>query len=117
MRRSLIALATVTLLAGAGSARAGEYDPVPGYAPGYGVPAYGAPAYGAPGYGWQDQDHWERRRAWREMRRQQDEARIQEAARREAMRIEAERESRRAWWRAQREQQGYGYGYGYDRHW
>jgi len=48
---------------------------------------------------------WERRQAWREWRRERDEARIAEAARREAWRIEQEREQRRAW----REQQ-YGYG-------
>ncbi len=105
MRRSLIALATLTLLAGAGTgaAQAGGYvEP---------VQYYSAP-YGAPGrYG---EDHWERRMAWREMRRQQDEMRIQEAARREAWRIQQEREQRRAWWHAQ---QGYGYGGGYGRNW
>ena len=49
-----------------------------------------------------DED-WERRRQWREWRRQQDEARIAEAARREAMQIKQEREQHRAWWRAKRE--------------
>ncbi len=58
----------------------------------------------------------ERRRQWREWSRQQDEARIAEAARREAMLIEQEREQRRAWWRAKREQE-YGYGQGYYRSW
>src|SRR5690349_15615416 len=49
---------------------------------------------------------WQQRR---QSRQQQDEARVAEAARREAMQIEREREQRRAWHRAQREQQ-YGYG-------
>lgn len=104
MRRSLIALATVTLLAGAGTgaARAGGFEPVQYYAP------YGAPA-------WQHPSHWERRMAWREHRRQEEEQRIQEAARREAWRIQQEREARRAWRHAQREQ--YGYGGGYYRSW
>ena len=61
-------------------------------------------------------DGWERRRAWREWRRERDEARIAEAARREAWRIEQEREQRRAWWQAQRAQQ-FGYGPGYYRGW
>jgi hypothetical protein len=47
---------------------------------------------------------WERRQQWREWRRERDEARIAEAARREAWRIEQEREQRRAW----RYQNGYG---------
>ncbi|ONG51104.1 hypothetical protein BKE38_16865 [Pseudoroseomonas deserti] len=47
---------------------------------------------------------WERRQQWRAWRREQDEARIAEAARREAWRIEQEREQRRAW----RHQNGYG---------
>ncbi|MXP65885.1 hypothetical protein E0493_21285 [Roseomonas sp. M0104] len=55
---------------------------------------------------------WERRPAWREWRRERDEARIAEAARREAWRIEQEREQRRAW----REQQ-YGYGRRHGRGW
>ncbi|HWL84096.1 MAG TPA: hypothetical protein VNR89_24325 [Roseomonas sp.] len=55
---------------------------------------------------------WERRQAWREWRRERDEARIAEAARREAWRIEQEREHRRAW----REQQ-YGYAPRYGRGW
>ena len=64
-------------------------------------------------------DGWERRRQWREWRQQRDEARIAEAARREAWRIEQEREQRRAWRHAQREQQygGYGAGYDYQRGW
>lgn len=104
MRRSLIALATLTLIgsAGIGAARAGQgYEPVQYYAP-----------YGAPGpYG---ENYWERRMAWREYRRQRDEERIQEAARREAWRIQQEREARRAWRHAQREQF---YGGGYYRTW
>lgn len=68
-------------------------------------------------------DGWERRRQWREWRQERDEARIAEAARREAWRIEAEREQRRAWRRAMREQHGYNhgpdpaYGYGHQRGW
>ena len=54
---------------------------------------------------------WDRRAQWHEWRRERDEARIAEAARREAWRIEQEREQRRAWWRAQREQSYY-YGQG-----
>lgn len=49
-------------------------------------------------------DRWERRQQWRAWRRDQDEARIADAARREAWRIEQEREQRRAW----RHQHGYG---------
>ena len=49
-------------------------------------------------------DRWERRQQWREWRRDRDEARIAEAARREAWRIEQERDQRRAW----QHQQGYG---------
>lgn len=108
MRRSLIAFATLATLlggAGTGAAQAGGY-----YQP---AQYYGAP-YGAPGaYG---EDRWERRQAWRQWRHQQDEMRIQDAARREAWRIQQEREQRRAWWQAQH---GYGYGYGggYGRGW
>ena len=56
-------------------------------------------------------DGWERRQ-WREGHRERDEARIAEAARREAWRIEQEREQRRAWRHAERERQ-YGHGPGY----
>jgi hypothetical protein len=68
---------------------------------------------------YQSDDGWERRRQWREWRAQRDEARIAEAAQREAWRIEQEREARRAWRHAQREQQygGPGVGYGYQRGW
>ena len=63
-------------------------------------------------------DGWELRQQWREWRRERDEARIAEAARREAWRIEQEREQRRAWRRAMREQQyGYGPAHGYYRGW
>ena len=73
------------------------------------VQFYGA----APFYG---DDGWERRRQRREWRQHQDEARIAEAARREAWRIEQEREQRRAWRRAQH---GHGpaYGFGQYRGW
>jgi Spy/CpxP family protein refolding chaperone len=75
--------------------------------------------YGA-GPHWGD-DGWERRRQWREWRQQRDEMRIAEAARREAWRIEQEREERRAWRRAMREQHGHGpdpaYGFGRFRTW
>jgi hypothetical protein len=54
---------------------------------------------------------WERRQQWREWRRERDEARIAEAARREAWRIEQEREQRRAW------RNDHGYGPGYQRGW
>lgn len=67
--------------------------------------------YGA-GPHWGD-DRWERRGQWREYRRERDEARIAEAARREAYRIEAEREQRRAWRRAQH---GHGPAYGFDQY-
>lgn len=54
---------------------------------------------------------WERRQQWQEWRRERDEARIAEAARREAWRIEQEREQRRAW------RHQYGYGPRYNRGW
>lgn len=60
-----------------------------------------------------DMTEWERRRQWREMRRARDDARIQDAARREAQRIEEEREQRRAWRRARREAEEAQYGQGY----
>ncbi len=72
-------------------------------------PIHTAQFYGA-GPHWGD-DGWERRRQWREWRQQQDEMRVAEAARREAWRIEQEREQRRAWRRAMREQHGHGYGH------
>jgi hypothetical protein len=56
-------------------------------------------------------ERWERRRYWREHRRMRDEARIAEAARREAWRIEQEQAARRAWRHAQRERYGYYRGY------
>ena len=68
------------------------------------------------GAGPHSDDGWERRQQWREWRRERDEARIAEAARREAWRIEQEREQRRAERRAWREQR-YGYGPGYFRGW
>ena len=52
-------------------------------------------------------DDWERRRYWREQRRARDDARIAEAARREAYRIEQERMQRRAWRHAERQRYGY----------
>ncbi len=50
---------------------------------------------------------WEPRHRWREHRRAHDEARIAEAARREAYRIEQERMQRRAGRHAQREPHGH----------
>lgn len=94
MRRSLIAaalLATGTLTVLAAPAQA--YSPYP-------QPQYG---YVDQGYGRPD---WQQRREWR---RERDEARIAEAARQEAWRIEQEREQRREWRRAQREHFGGGY--------
>lgn len=64
---------------------------------------YGGYGYGGQGYG---QPDWQQRREWR---RERDEARIAEAARQEAWRIEQEREERRAWRRAQRDHFGGGY--------
>jgi hypothetical protein len=69
--------------------------------------------YYSPGPQYRPDDGWERRRQWRELRRERDEARIAEAARQEAWRIEQEREQRRAWRREQR----YGYAPGYYRGW
>ena len=62
-------------------------------------------------------DGWDQRRAWQERREARDEARINEAARREALAIEREREERHAWRHAQREQQWGGYGYNERRGW
>jgi hypothetical protein len=70
--------------------------------------------WGAPPY--RSDDDWERRRHWRERREQRDEARIAEAARREAWRIEQEREQRRAWRHPEREQR-FGYAPGFQRGW
>ena len=120
MRRSVKAMATVAALASAATlapkpapAAEAAIAPVASHQLVHPVQFYGA------GPHWDD-DGWERRRQWREWRERQDEARIAEAARREAWRIEQEREQRRAWRRAQREQHyGYGpvYGYGYQRGW
>ncbi len=118
MRRSLMAMAAAAALVGAATlvptpARAASAAAAPFAAPQslHPVQFYGAgPCYG--------DDGWERRRQWREWRRERDEARIAEAARREAWRIEQEREQRRAWRRVMREQQyGYGPAYGYYRSW
>ena len=54
---------------------------------------------------------WDQRREWREHRRAREEARIAEAARREAYRIEQERAERRAWRHVQPERDGYYRGY------
>jgi Spy/CpxP family protein refolding chaperone len=120
MRRLLTAMAAAATLVGAAT-----LAPTPAPAASAAAAPFAAPQslhpvqfYGAgPHYG----DHgWERRRQWREWRRERDEARIAEAARREAWRIEQEREQRRAWRRAMREQHyGYGpaYGYGHHRGW
>jgi hypothetical protein len=71
---------------------------------------YGERRYGA---------DWGLRHGWREHRRAEEEARIAEATRREAWRIEREREHRREWRLTQREQHGYGpaYRYGHHRAW
>ena len=50
---------------------------------------------------------WSGRHHWREHRRARDEARIAEAARREAYQIERERAERRAWRHAQRHHHTY----------
>jgi uncharacterized membrane protein YhiD involved in acid resistance len=51
--------------------------------------------------------HRARHRHWREHRRAREEARIADAARREAHRIEQERAARRAWRHAGRDHYGY----------
>ncbi len=103
MRRLAIPLAAAIAILAVGStqvhARPAGRPPIP--AP----RAEAIPAQFAAGA--DDEAEWERRRQWREMRRARDEDRIAEAARREAQRIEEEREQRRAWRRAQREN-GYG---------
>lgn len=106
--RRMIATAAAAALVAAGSlpptpasAAQAATAPVAAASPLHPVQFYGANPY----YG---DDGWERRRQWREWRQERDEARIAEAARREAYRIEAEREQRRAWRRAVREQHGYG---------
>ena len=109
MRRPLIALAALGLIGAAASpAQAWQtYHPAP--------VQYYAPGYHAPG--WQH-DRWERRQAWRAHRRAEEAARIEEAARREAWRIEQEREARRAWRHAQRMQYGqWGHGGGHWQRW
>ena len=118
MRRSMMALAAASTIVGAAAlapkpAPAAEFAVAPLAAPSilHPVQFYG----GGPHRG---DDGWERRRQWREWRQQQDEMRIAEAARREAWRIEQEREQHRAWRRAMREQQyGYGPAYGYYSSW
>ena len=114
----VMAMAAAAVLVGAATvaptpAPAAQAAAVPVLAPQslHPVQFYGAGPY----YG---DDGWERRQ-WREWRRERDEARIAEAARREAWRIEQEREQRRAWRHAMREQYGFGpvYGYGHPRGW
>ena len=116
MRRSVMALAAAAALVGTTamaptSAPAAQPSAVPIAAP---ESVHPVQFYGA-GPHWGD-DGWERRRQWREWRQRQDEARIAEAARREAWRIEREREQRRAWRRAVRGQHGHGPVYGYGQH-
>lgn len=94
MRRSLITSASLGLLALAAIGSTGAHAQY--YNQGWNGPSY-------------EDDY--RRERWREMRRARDEARIAEAARREAEQIEAERDQRRAWRRQMREQ-GYAPGYG-----
>ena len=112
MRRSFIAAAVLaTGIVTSLAAPAQAYSPYAqaqyyGAGQGYGGQGYGGQGYGG-GYGGPD---WQQRREWR---RERDEARIAEAARQEAFRIQQEREQRWAWHRAQREQfQG-----GYQRGW
>jgi hypothetical protein len=100
MFRSFIAaavLATGLVTGIAGPARA--FQP---YAQGYGTPAFQAPGYGVQAYGNQGygfgQPDWRQRQEWR---RERDEARIAEAARQEAWRIQQEHEQRREWRHAQ----------------
>ena len=95
---ALLAAGIMTTLA----APAQAYSPL-GQAQYYGS----GQGYGDQGYG---QPDWQQRREWR---RERDEARIAEAARQEAWRIQQEREERRAWRRAQREQ----FDGGYQRNW
>jgi hypothetical protein len=117
MRRTLMALAAASALVVGGA-----LAPNPVQAAGFAAAPYATPSFLRPvqfyGTGPSDDDgRWERRREWREWRERQDEARIGDAARREAWRIEQEREQRRAWWRAQCEQQhGYAPAYGYGGH-
>ena len=108
--RRMITMAAAAALVGTAAmaptpASAASAVAAPVAAPG---PLQPAQFFGA-GPHWGD-DGWERRRQWREWRQHQDEMRIAEAARREAWRIEQEREQRRAWRRAMREQHGHGYG-------
>jgi hypothetical protein len=95
MRGSRMALLSASMLCAAAASAPGTATATE--APGY-LPAqfYGAPPYSGG-------DGWERRREWQDMRRERDDARIAEAARREAWRIEQERDQRRAWRRAERD--------------
>jgi len=104
MRRSLIAAAVLaTGIVTALAAPAQAYSPL-AQAQYYGAgQGYGGGGYGGQGYG---QPDWQQRREWR---RERDEARIAEAARQEAWRIQQEREQRHQWRRAQREQFEGGY--------
>ena len=113
MRRSIIAAALLaTGIVTTLSAPAQAYSPFGqaqyyGAGQGYGGQGYGGQGYGGQGYG---QPDWQQRREWRQER---DEARIAEAARQEAWRIQQERQQRREWRHAQREYfQG-----GYQRGW
>ncbi len=123
MRRSLLAAAVLaTGIVTALAAPAQAYSPLQnaqyyGAAQGYGGQGYGGQGYGGQGYGGQGyggqgdgQPEWQHRREWR---RERDEARIAEAARQEAFRIQQEREQRWAWRRAH----GGGYDGGYNRGW
>lgn len=94
MKRSILATATIALLALGSAGASAQY---------YAQPYDQAPAWNG---GYDD-----RRERWREHRRERDEARIAEAARREAAQIDAEREQRRAWRRQMRDQ-GFAPGYG-----
>lgn len=110
MRRSLMALAASALV-GAAALAPNHVQAAAAAAAPLATPSFLHPVQ------FYDDGRWERRRERQEWRQERDEARIAEAARREAYRIEAEREQRRAWRRERREQQyGYGPAYGYGGH-
>lgn len=90
-------LAAAILATGIATTIAGPARAFQPYDQGYGVPADQAPGYGNQGYGSGHPD-WRQRQEWRRAR---DEARIAEAARQEAWRIQQEHEQRREWRRAQ----------------
>jgi len=101
MRRSILAVAV--LATGIVTALP---TPAQAYWP-FGKTQFYGQGYGGDHGGGYGQPDWHQRREWRQ---QHDEARIAEAARAEAWRIQQEREQRRQWRRAHREQfEGGGY--------